>query len=50
MGKGCAPRPYSVPKEQFSNSWDAIFGKKNKEENKEVPKDEEAQPENPDAK
>ena len=29
-GKGSAPRPYSVSQEQFSNNWDAIFGKKKK--------------------
>ena len=29
-GKGSSPRPYSVSQEQFSNNWDAIFGKKKK--------------------
>ena len=27
-GKGSAPRPFSVPKEEFNNNWEAIFGKK----------------------
>ena len=27
-GKGSRPRPYSVPKEEFDNSYDTIFGKK----------------------
>jgi hypothetical protein len=29
MGKGSAPRPYSVSQETFRNNYDAIFGKKN---------------------
>jgi hypothetical protein len=28
MGKGSAPRPYSVSAEDFSSRWDAIFSKK----------------------
>ncbi len=28
-GKGSKPRPYSVTKDKFSNSWDKIFMKKN---------------------
>lgn len=47
MGKGSVPRPFEVPREQFTNNWDKIFGKKDiKEEKKdledtkdEVPKD-----------
>ena len=31
-GKGCKPRPFSVPQEEFDNSWDTIFGKKKKTE------------------
>lgn len=27
MGKGSAPRPYSVDQDTFSNNWDAIFKK-----------------------
>lgn len=30
-GKGDKPRPYSVPLEEFDNSWERIFGKKKKE-------------------
>ena len=30
MGKGSAPRPYSVPKETFDESFDRIFGAKRK--------------------
>jgi late competence protein required for DNA uptake (superfamily II DNA/RNA helicase) len=26
-GKGDAPRPLSIPKEQFEANWDAIFNK-----------------------
>ena len=38
-GKGDRRRPLVVPKEQFENNWDAIFGKKKKPEpEKEVPK------------
>ena len=29
-GKGSTPRPFSVPKEEFDNRWDTIFGKKKK--------------------
>jgi hypothetical protein len=35
-GKGSAPRPYSVPKEQFNKNWDQIFGKKKEEPKEEV--------------
>ena len=31
-GKGSAPRPFSVDQEKFASNWDAIFGKKKKEE------------------
>jgi hypothetical protein len=31
-GKGCKPRPFSVPQEEFDNRWDNIFGKKKKTE------------------
>lgn len=31
-GKGSTPRPYSVSQEQFASNWDAIFGKKSKEQ------------------
>ena len=31
-GKGSAPRPFSVSKEEFDNHWDVIFGKKKKTE------------------
>jgi|LakMenE18May11ns_1017448.scaffolds.fasta_scaffold9190786_1 hypothetical protein len=27
MGKGSAPRPYSVDQDTFSNNWDTIFKK-----------------------
>ncbi len=38
MGKGSAPRPFEVPKDQFRDNWDAIFGKKDKkDESKEIP-------------
>jgi len=28
MGKGSTPRPFEIPKDQFRDNWDAIFGKK----------------------
>ena len=28
MGKGSTPRPFDIPKDQFRDNWDAIFGKK----------------------
>jgi hypothetical protein len=31
-GKGSRPRPYSVSKEEFDNRFEAIFGKKKKQE------------------
>jgi hypothetical protein len=37
MGKGSAPRPFEIPKDQFRDNWDAIFGKKDKKDDK--PKD-----------
>ena len=30
MGKGSNPRPFEIPKDQFRNNWDVIFGKKDK--------------------
>jgi hypothetical protein len=30
-GKGSRPRPFSIPKDQFDNNWDAIFRKKEPE-------------------
>lgn len=34
MGKGSVPRPFEVPKDQFRDNWDKIFGKKDPKENK----------------
>lgn len=31
-GKGSAPRPFSVPQDDFASNWDRIFGKKKEEE------------------
>lgn len=28
MGKGSAPRPIEIPRDQFRDNYDAIFGKK----------------------
>ncbi len=28
MGKGSNPRPFEIPRDQFRDNWDAIFGKK----------------------
>ena len=27
-GKGSKPRPFSIPRKQFEDNWDKIFGKK----------------------
>ena len=32
-GKGSSPRPFSVKYDDFSNSWDKIFGKRTPKEN-----------------
>jgi len=37
MGKGSNPRPFGIPKEQFRDNYDAIFGKKPKPADKETP-------------
>lgn len=29
MGKGSAPRPFQVSNQEYSNRWDAIFGRDN---------------------
>jgi hypothetical protein len=39
-GKGSSPRPYSVDKDTYASNWDAIFGKKKKEDNTGVQKTE----------
>lgn len=31
-GKGSAPRPFSIPKEQFNQQWETIFGDRKKRE------------------
>jgi len=35
MGKGSTSRPFSVSNQEYSNRWDAIFGRDNEKENKE---------------
>ena len=35
MGKGSRPRPFAVSNQEYSNRWDAIFGRDNEKENKE---------------
>ncbi len=35
MSKGSSPRPFKVSNEEYSNRWDAIFGRDNEKENKE---------------
>jgi hypothetical protein len=27
-GKGCKPRPFNIPKDEFDNKFDSIFGEK----------------------
>ena len=34
MGKGSAPRPFKVSNEEYSNRWDAIFGRDKEKKNK----------------
>ena len=34
MGKGSTPRPFEIPREQFRDNWDKIFGKKDAKEDK----------------
>lgn len=34
MGKGSTPRKFSVTNEEYSNRWNAIFGKDNEKNNK----------------
>jgi len=33
-GKGSKPRPLSVPRKQFDENWERIFGKKSREKKK----------------
>lgn len=33
MGKGSSPRPFNVSNEEYSNRWDAIFGRDNEKKN-----------------
>ena len=35
MSKGSSPRPFQVSNQEYSNRWDAIFGRDNEKENKE---------------
>ena len=32
MGKGSTPRPIEIPKDQYRDNWDKIFGNKEKKE------------------
>ena len=34
MGKGSSARPFKVSNEEYSNRWDAIFGRDNEKKNK----------------
>ena len=33
MSKGSAPRPFAVSNQEYSNRWDAIFGRDNEKKN-----------------
>jgi len=33
MSKGSTPRPFKVSNEEYSNRWDAIFGRDNEKKN-----------------
>lgn len=44
MSKGSVPRPFEIPRDQFRDNWDKIFGKKDKKE------DRQDQPDKKDAK
>ena len=39
MGKGSAPRPFSVSNQEYANRWDAIWGRDQKEDKKEEKKE-----------
>jgi hypothetical protein len=39
MGKGSTPRPFDVPRDQFRDNWDKIFGPKNKQPSPPQPTD-----------
>jgi hypothetical protein len=45
MGKGSRSRPFEVDKEEFANSWDRIFGKKDKEKDIKEEKLDKSEPE-----
>lgn len=42
-GKGSKPRPFSVTYDEFSNSFDRIFGKKDKVDGKDINADKNGQ-------
>lgn len=46
MGKGSAPRPFSVSNEEYANRWDAIFGRDLKDDKKPETKEKEKKDEN----
>lgn len=47
MGKGSAPRPFSVTNDEYANRWDAIFGRDQpKEEKPETKPEQEKKDEN----
>lgn len=50
MGKGSNPRPYSIPREEFRNNWDQIFGSKEPQTNQADQQDKSNQPDKKDAK
>lgn len=35
MSKGSSPRPFNVTNEEYSNRWDAIFGRDNEKKSQE---------------
>ena len=37
MSKGSKPRPVEVPRDQFRDNWDRIFGKKPEPQDKNTP-------------
>ena len=50
MGKGSNPRPFDIPREEFRNNWDKIFGRKESKTNQDDKEDKSNQPDKKDAK
>ena len=47
MSKGSTPRPFSVSNQEYSNRWDAIFGRDNDQKDNKTQEVESDRPNNP---